>query len=352
LPQPESDFAARLVAWQQRYGRHDLPWQGTRDPYRIWLSEVMLQQTQVATVIPYYQRFLARFPDVASLAAAAPEEVTAAWAGLGYYSRARNVHRCAQAVVAECGGCFPSAPEALAALPGIGRSTAAAVAAFAWGARAAILDGNVKRVLCRFFAIEGFPDAPAVQRRLWVLAESLLPPGDCGPYSQALMDLGATVCTRRKPACGNCPLRDDCAARRDGRTEALPFPRPRREMPRRETCFVLVTDGEGVLLERRPPGGIWGGLLVPPEGDPAGVLGGLGLAGMPWRPLSALRQTFTHFRLEATPVLCRVTGPLAGVGEAGREWLCRSRVGEAGLPPLFRRLLQRPGRLDEALSDE
>lgn len=345
-------FAQVLIDWQTHHGRHGLPWQGTRDPYRIWLSEVMLQQTQVATVIPYYLRFLERFPDVAALAAAAPGEVAAAWAGLGYYSRAHNLHRCARKVVSEHGGQFPNSPEALATLPGIGRSTAAAIAAFAWDTRAAILDGNVKRVLCRYFAVEGFPDSPAVLRRLWDLAESLLPGADCGRYAQALMDLGATICIRRHPTCERCPLTAGCVARARGLIDHLPQPRPRRALAERQATFVLVTDGEGVLVERRPPGGIWGGLLVPPEGPPEAILAGLGMAGAPCRPLPAMRQTFTHFRLVATPVVCTVDGPPLAAGEPGRQWLARSAVGEAALPPLFRRLMQRPGRLDEALGDQ
>src|SRR6202047_2289814 len=206
----QSGFAARLIAWQRQHGRHDLPWQNTRDPYRIWLSEIMLQQTQVSTVIPYYARFLTRFPDVAALAAAPLDDVMALWAGLGYYSRARNLHRCAQAVAGEHGGAFPGSVDALAALPGIGRSTAAAIAAFAFGARATILDGNVKRLLARVFGIDGFPGEKRVENTMWTLAESLLPDGghtgEVTAYTQGLMDLGATLCVRGKPDCARCPF--------------------------------------------------------------------------------------------------------------------------------------------------
>ncbi|MGE5622963.1 MAG: A/G-specific adenine glycosylase, partial [Bacillota bacterium] len=206
-------FSAQVIRWQKQHGRHALPWQNTRDAYRIWLSEIMLQQTQVAAVIPYYQRFLERFPDVFVLAAAPAEEVMAYWSGLGYYSRARNLHRCAQRVVSEYGGVFPSDPVLLADLPGIGRSTAAAIAAFAYGARAAILDGNVKRVFCRVFGVDGFPGTKPVEDKLWRRAIALLPQDDIEAYTQGLMDLGATVCTRSSPSCEACPLAQRCVAR-------------------------------------------------------------------------------------------------------------------------------------------
>ncbi|HEX5675504.1 MAG TPA: A/G-specific adenine glycosylase, partial [Azonexus sp.] len=217
-------FAERLIAWQKIAGRHDLPWQQTRDPYRIWLSEIMLQQTQVGTVIPYFQRFLSRFPTVQALAEAPLESVIEHWAGLGYYARARNLHRCAREIVAVHAGKWPNSASQLSALPGIGRSTAAAIAAFAFGQRAAILDGNVKRVLCRQFAIEGFPGQSAVDRELWALAERLLPAADIESYTQGLMDLGATVCTRSRPRCEICPVSPDCQARLSGRQSALPTP--------------------------------------------------------------------------------------------------------------------------------
>ncbi len=222
----EGGFAARVVAWQRAHGRHDLPWQRTRDPYRIWLSEIMLQQTQVATVVPYYDRFLAAFPDVAALAAAPEDRVLERWSGLGYYRRAHHLHAAAKMVVARHGGAFPRDPSAIAALPGIGRSTAAAIAAFAFGARAAILDGNVKRVLARHRGIGGYPGAPRVERTLWALAESLLPARGIETYTQALMDLGATICTRAAPRCAACPVAAGCVARRSGRAAELPSPRP------------------------------------------------------------------------------------------------------------------------------
>ncbi len=220
-------FAPRLLAWHRQCGRHDLPWQNTRDAYRIWLSEIMLQQTQVDTVIPYYARFLAAFPDIASLAAAPVDAVMGLWSGLGYYARARNLHACAQRVVSEHGGVFPATAEQIATLPGIGRSTAAAIAAFSQGERVAILDGNVKRVLCRAFGVEGFPGSAPVEKQLWALAEALLPEAQIGNYIQAQMDLGATVCTRGTPKCAACPLAEDCVARLSDRIASLPMPRPR-----------------------------------------------------------------------------------------------------------------------------
>ena len=209
-------FAETLIAWQRGHGRHGLPWQ-VRDAYRVWLSEIMLQQTQVETVIPYYQRFIARFPDLPSLAAAPVEDVLTLWSGLGYYARARNLYKCARVVMERHGGAFPADPALLAELPGIGRSTAAAISAFSFGTRAAILDGNVKRVLARCFGIDGFPGNKAVETALWTLAESLLPATDVDIYTQAQMDLGATVCTRGRPACGRCPVAARCVALREGR---------------------------------------------------------------------------------------------------------------------------------------
>ncbi|GHT99221.1 hypothetical protein FACS1894154_05890 [Betaproteobacteria bacterium] len=234
-----TNFAQRLITWQRTHGRHDLPWQANRDPYRIWVAEIMLQQTQVATVIPYYQRFMARFPDVASLAAASAEAMIESWSGLGYYARARNLHRAAHQVMAEYGGQFPTRADDLITLPGIGRSTAAAIAAFASGERKAILDGNVKRVLCRAFGIEGFPGERTVETRLWALAESLLPADaqEIGVYIQSQMDLGATVCTRSRPACSQCPLSNDCVAHLSGRSAELPTPRPAKTVPFTPCCF-------------------------------------------------------------------------------------------------------------------
>ena len=332
-------FATPLIAWQKQAGRHELPWQNTRDPYRIWLSEIMLQQTQVSTVIPYYQRFLAAFPDVGALARAPLDSVLALWAGLGYYARARNLHRCAQTVAAVYAENFPKSASILAELPGIGRSTAAAIAAFSTGERVAILDGNVKRVLCRFFGISGFPGAAPVERKLWSLAESLLPDGDIEAYTQGLMDLGATVCTRSRPRCMACPLAAGCIARREGRQSALPEPRPRTSVPTRSSSFVMITDGRALLLERRPPTGIWGGLLVPPEGDPETVLSRLGLTVQSMQALPPLKHAFTHFRLTLLPVLCRVPAGVA-CHEPGLHWVPLSEAAAAGVPTPIRKLIR------------
>ena len=256
-------FAARVVAWQRTHGRHDLPWQNTRDAYRIWLSEIMLQQTQVTTVLPYYERFVAAFPDVAALAAAPLERVLEHWSGLGYYRRAHHLHAAARAVVAGHGGGFPHDAATIATLPGVGRSTAAAIAVFAHGERAAILDGNVKRVLARHAGVEGFPGAASVEARLWALAEARLPTQDVEPYTQGLMDLGATLCTRTKPRCGECPVAADCVARRDGRVDELPSPRPAKALPRKAVRVLLLERAGEVLLERRAPTGIWARAVEP-----------------------------------------------------------------------------------------
>jgi len=340
-----TDFAARLTIWQQQHGRHDLPWQNTRDPYAIWVAEIMLQQTQVAAVIPYYRRFVARFPDVASLAYADEDAVLQLWSGLGYYSRARNLHAAAQLVMEKHGGNFPQAPETIQALPGIGRSTAAAIAAFAFGQHGAILDGNVKRVLTRHFGVAGWPGQPAVEKRLWLLAENLLPESGIEAYTQGLMDLGATLCTRSKPACGDCPLRADCVARRDNRTAQLPSPKPRKALPERQTTMLLLLHGNEVLLEKRPPTGIWGGLwslpeIMPDEDAQLAAQQRYGLEMEVLTPLPAMAHTFTHFRLQITPQPLRLIRHLPQVRQAGVVWLDREDAIGAALPAPIRNLLR------------
>jgi A/G-specific adenine glycosylase len=311
-------FAESLVRWQRRHGRHDLPWQRTRDPYRVWLSEVMLQQTQVATVVPYYRRFLERFPDVGALADAREEEVLRLWSGLGYYARGRNLHAAAKAVARV--GAFPRNAEALRELPGVGRSTAAAVAVFAFGRRAAILDGNVKRVLARRFGV-------ADEAKQWTLAERLLPRRSLRAYTQALMDLGAIVCTRTRPKCGDCPVARGCVARREGRIAELPAPRPRKALPlRRATWYVHLRAGK-VLLERRPGRGLWGGLWSFPEKR---LPGATTLERLP-----ALEHGFTHFRLRARPVLCSTVNG----AESGQLWMDTAEAMRAAVPAPVRRVL-------------
>lgn len=341
-----SEFARSLVTWQRSHGRNDLPWQGTRDPYRVWLSEIMLQQTQVDTVIPYYHRFLARFPDVASLARAPLEDVLALWSGLGYYARARNLHRAAQAVIERHGGSFPASAVALEELPGIGRSTAAAIACFCFGERVPILDGNVKRVLCRHFGIEGFPGERMVEQQLWVLAASLLPEQEIERYPQAQMDLGATVCTRGRPRCGECPLASGCVALREGRQAELPAPRPRKAVPRR-SCELLLLEADGaVLLEQRPARGIWGGLhslpeLVEGEAPAQGALRLFGRIFEGWQALEPFEHVFTHFRLTIQPWRLRLAQRPEFAGECGLRWVERERLAATGLPAPVRRLLER-----------
>ena len=340
-------FATRLARWQRIHGRNDLPWQNTRDAYRIWLSEIMLQQTQVATVLPYYARFLERFPDVASLAAAPEDDVMAHWAGLGYYSRARNLHRAAQQVVALYGGRFPADVQLLAELPGIGRSTAAAIAAFAYDVIAPILDGNVKRVLARHAGIEGFPGVSAIEKRLWLEAESRLPtsPKDMVAYTQGLMDLGATICARTDPACLLCPIAADCAARISGRVNEIPAVRPSKVVPQRSQRYLLLTHAEQILLVKRPAPGIWGGLWCLPEiGDDEDVgvtahihYGASGASNAITLP--PIAHAFTHFRLtlRVTHLLATRLEPRAM--EPGAMWLARDDLGNAALPKPISRLL-------------
>ncbi|WP_417068954.1 A/G-specific adenine glycosylase [Niveibacterium terrae] len=340
-----SRFAKTLITWQKSAGRHGLPWQENRDPYRIWLSEVMLQQTQVDTVIPYFQRFVERFPDLATLAAAPLDAVLGLWSGLGYYARARNLHRCAQVIVEELGGSFPETPDAIAALPGIGRSTAAAIAAFSFGAHSAILDGNVKRVLCRHQGITGFPGERAVEQKLWALAEALLPKRDVDIYTQAMMDLGATVCTRSRPACAACPVAADCVARAQGLTDSLPTPRPKKTIPERRSAVLIARAGSSVLLEKRPPHGIWGGLYALPEipaSEEATVFATtLGLAPLgPIEALATVEHRFTHFLLHIEPRMLAVR-PCALQDAARWRWASADEWAELGLPSPIRRLLDK-----------
>ncbi|WP_025915629.1 A/G-specific adenine glycosylase [Herminiimonas sp. CN] len=350
-------FSASVIEWQKEHGRHVLPWQNTRDAYRIWLSEIMLQQTQVAAVIPYYGRFLARFPDVLSLAAAPAEAVMSHWSGLGYYSRARNLHRCAQRVVAEYGGTFPADPALLAELPGIGRSTAAAIAAFSQGVRAAILDANVKRVLTRAFGIDGYPGAKAVEDALWLRAQALLPHDGIEAYTQGLMDLGATLCTRSKPACGRCPLVARCVAHASDRVALLPMRKPKPAVPHKQSAMLVITDRDQVLLQQRPDNGIWGGLLSLPEvdgqtalnpahsPDPAQFAQSVARIVAPFGSIGSCEQLpsfshgFTHFKLQVTPYRVRLERRLTPAGQGGHVWHAQSQLADAALPAPVKKLL-------------
>jgi len=340
-----SDFARHLIRWQKIHGRHNLPWQGNRDAYRIWLSEIMLQQTQVGTVIPYYLRFLERFADIAGLAAAPLDEVLALWSGLGYYSRGRNLHAAARLVMERHGGAFPERIEDIAALPGIGRSTACAIAVFAFGARSAILDGNVKRVLARHFGVAGHPGENKVEAALWQLAESLLPTRDVATYTQALMDLGATVCTRSRPACDNCPVSISCVALASNRVASLPTPRPRKTAPQKTTRMLILRHAGNILLEKRPPSGIWGGLWSLPEvGMDIDVAmhcrTRLGMETTAAGSLPELRHTFTHFRLRIAPQLLDVTHLLPRAEQTGQLWLAPCAALSTAIPTPVRKLLQ------------
>ncbi len=346
-PQPKlpDQFSQLLIAWQRRQGRHDLPWQNTRDPYVIWLSEIMLQQTQVTAVIPYFKRFLSRFPTVASLAAASVDEVLALWSGLGYYSRARHLHRAAQQVMLVYGGAMPKELDALIGLPGIGRSTAAAIAVFAFGQRAAILDGNVKRVLARVCGIAGYPGESAVAAELWSMAEALLPKRHLESYTQGLMDLGATLCKRRKPLCESCPMHSVCVALQTDRVAELPTPKPHQNIPLRRTQMLMLYRDAEVLLERRPDVGIWGGLWSFPEIA-------LEMNAVDWclqryqaqvssdLALPTLNHGFTHFKLAIVPQPLRVRRWPLVVADDAHAWFSLDRALGAGIPQPVRLLLE------------
>lgn len=344
-------FSDVVVNWQKQHGRHALPWQNTRDAYRIWLSEIMLQQTQVAAVIPYYQRFLERFPDIATLAAAPVTDIMAHWSGLGYYSRARNLHRCAQRVVTQYGGTFPDDPALLAELPGIGRSTAAAIAAFAYGTRAAILDGNVKRVFARVFGIDGYPGQAQVENKMWQRAVALLPEHDIGAYTQGLMDLGATLCTRAKPGCMQCPLAPRCVALATGRVQELPMRKPKQPVPEKRTAMLVISDGTHVLLEQRPGAGIWGGLLSLPEIDgleedgkgqrETAIMRAVGSFGTlaSWAPLQPFSHGFTHFKLHVAPYHVRLSRRLDLAAQGAHGWYSTAHLESTPLPAPVKRLL-------------
>jgi A/G-specific adenine glycosylase len=342
-------FAERVIEWQQAFGRHDLPWQRTHDPYRIWLSEIMLQQTQVSAVIPYYRRFLTRFPDLVSLAAAPEEDVLALWSGLGYYARARNLHSAARAIVERHAGVFPVAFDEIVALPGIGRSTAGAIAVFAFGARHAILDGNVKRVFARAFGIAGFPGEKKIETAMWMRAETLLPSQNVDAYTQGLMDLGAGVCIRSRPRCEVCPLRDECVARREQRVAVLPAPRPKKPLPEKSTVMLIVLRNREVLLEKRPAPGIWGGLWSFPEiadlGDAAGALRTrFGAEVRSEGALPDMRHGFTHYALTITPALLRVTQLERRVHSPGHVWLTPADAINAAVPAPVRAILRQLNR--------
>lgn len=343
-------FSGDLLAWFQRHGRHDLPWQTDPTPYRVWVSEVMLQQTQVAAVIPFYRRFMGRFPDLASLAAATVDDVLHHWSGLGYYARARNLHRAARLVRDRHDGRMPSTLDGLMDLPGIGRSTAGAILALSAGDRHTILDGNVKRVLSRYFAVDGWPGTTAVSRELWEIAEALTPEKDVAEYTQAIMDLGATVCTRSSPACQSCPVSKGCLACEQGAQARYPGKRPKRDRPLRQCTMLIVRDREDrVLLVRRPGDGLWGGLWVLPElapdDDPVTWcrerIGGSVLEESEWAPV---RHGFTHFELQITPRVLRMASAENKVMD-GEDllWYNPEAPAQIGLAAIVTKLILRLG---------
>ncbi|MGV8960377.1 MAG: A/G-specific adenine glycosylase [Stenotrophomonas sp.] len=344
-------FATRLLAWFDDHGRHDLPWQHPRTPYRVWLSEIMLQQTQVATVIPYFLRFLQAFPTLPDLAAADNDAVMAQWAGLGYYARARNLHAAAKRCVELHGGDLPRDADALHALPGIGRSTAGAILSQAWNDRFAILDGNVKRVLTRYHGIAGYPGQPAIEKQLWALAEqhvALVPDRRLADYTQAQMDFGATLCTRARPACILCPLQRDCVAYARGLVQALPTPKPAKELPEREARALLLEDAQGrILLQKRPPTGIWASLWTLPQAETDSELrqwfaGNLHGTYDNAEELPLIVHTFSHYRLHLQPLHLRKVALRERVGDnEALRWVPRAALSSLGLPAPIRKLLDR-----------
>jgi A/G-specific adenine glycosylase len=342
-------FAPRLMGWFALHGRHDLPWQKDLTPYRVWVSEIMLQQTQVVTVIPYYERFMTRFPEVRALAAAPLDEVLHLWTGLGYYARARNLHACAQAVVEKYAGGFPRDLEGIMSLPGIGRSTAGAILSIAGGLRHPILDGNVKRVLSRVFGVAGDPSSNAVLGTLWSLAEACTPTEEVGAYSQAIMDLGATLCTRSRPACTLCPMSLECVAAREGRQAELPGRKQKRHRPSREATLLIAQFGDesatAVFVERRPAAGLWGGLWSPPQFDDE-------CAAMEWcarevgepesdsQLMTPIEHAFTHFDLRLKPLRVRCR-PHEAIKDGEQLWYELNDPPKIGLPQPIKQLFER-----------
>ena len=347
-----SDSLARnLLAWYDENGRHDLPWHHDRNPYREWVSEIMLQQTQVTTVIPYFEAFMQRFPDVSALATAPVDDVLSHWSGLGYYARARNLQKAARQVVDEHSGRFPRDQEQLQALPGIGRSTAAAIIAQAHQQRAAILDGNVKRVLARYHAIAGWPGKTSVLNQLWERAEEHTPRERIRDYTQAIMDLGAMICTRSRPACQSCPLQAGCEAYAKGETSLYPGSKPKKTKPEKTTWMVILEDHEGrILLERRPPSGIWGGLWSLPELDPAfsqeeladACEQAFGFNCSEPELASGFRHTFSHYHLHIQPARLTVQDSARVQDTDNQQWIHRDQALALGLPAPIRTLLTSP----------
>ena len=344
-------FSKKVLHWFDQHGRKDLPWQQEINPYRVWVSEIMLQQTQVKTVIPYFQRFAEAFPTVEALSEAKEDEVLHLWTGLGYYARARNLHKAAKLVCGEFDGEFPAEIEPLCELPGVGRSTAGAIRSIAFGLPAAILDGNVKRVLARFGAIPGWPGQSAVLKQLWQIAENYTPEKRVADYSQAMMDLGATLCTRTSPACERCPLARDCQALKRGEQLNYPGKKPRKTLPVKATTFLMIIAKNGdILLERRPNSGIWGGLWCFPEISSTTeadnwCLDQWGLTTSQGQEWESFRHTFSHYHLDIQPLQLNLTSTPESVMEAGQQlWYNRRRPPQVGLAAPVASLLQQLGQ--------
>jgi A/G-specific adenine glycosylase len=324
-----NEFANAIIEWQKKFGRHDLPWQNTTDPYAIWVSEIMLQQTQVSAVIPYYTKFISHFPTIQALSYATQEQVLQHWSGLGYYSRARNLHNAAQKIVDAFNGIFPQNFDDILSLPGIGRSTAAAISTFAFNKPQPILDGNVKRVFARHFILEGWPGSPKIEQEMWKIALRENATNDAITYTQGLMDLGATVCRRSKPKCYECPLNASCKALNQNLTKQLPTPKPRKALPEKRITMLVMTDGDEVMLEKRPPSGVWGGLWSFPETE---------ITQKDAQLLPKLTHTFTHFKLHIQPQLV-LTGKKKEPNVARTIWLCLDDAINAAIPVPVRHIL-------------
>ena len=340
-------FSQQVLTWFKKHGRHHLPWQQNKTPYNVWVSEIMLQQTQVTTVIPYFERFMSRFPTVQALAEADEDSVLHLWTGLGYYARARNLHKAAKIIHRQHKGIFPDTVEGLTALPGIGRSTAGGIIASAMNKHAVILDGNVKRVLCRYHCVKGWPDQTSTNQQLWEIAERYTPTENCADYNQAMMDLGASLCSRSKPACDLCPLQDGCEAHQGNLTEKFPEKKPKKKLPVKTAAMLILQspDGKKVLLEKRPSQGIWGGLWsfpeIPVDHSPGSFLmvNGLKTSGdiSKWQPM---RHTFSHYHLDMTPVLIPLTRPQNTIMENGRwHWYDLEKPSQLGLAAPVKKLL-------------
>jgi A/G-specific adenine glycosylase len=338
-----SDFSQAVLNWFDEHGRHDLPWQQNKTPYRVWVSEIMLQQTQVVTVIDYYQRFMQRFPDVQSLAAAEQDEVLHYWTGLGYYARARNLHKCAQTVVEEFKGEFPQTVEGLESLSGIGRSTAGAIASISMGKHASILDGNVKRVLSRFHGVEGWPGNKKVADEMWLIAERYTPAKRTGEYTQAMMDLGATLCTRSKPQCQICPLQAQCEAYALDRVKEFPFSKPKKEKPIKSTRMLMLEWDGRILLKQQPSSGIWGGLWIFPMMEVAQPMMEHELLNHKIQSIhegDVFRHTFSHYHLDIHPVHIKLAKPMDMIGESKQLWYNLKQPDSVGLAAPVKKLLE------------